>query len=122
MENIKDYQRYIRGYNYTGITPVIIVFYATWCGPCQALAPMLKRLADDYDGRIKVLKVDVDKNQSLAWIKQQGAASAAGVAPLKWNPADSNESAGVLFGVEVTTMFLRPALTCKKMNAASRRF
>ena len=66
MENIKDYQQYLRGYNYTGITPVIIDFYATWCGPCQALAPMLKRLADEYKGRIKVLKVDVDKNQALA--------------------------------------------------------
>ena len=66
MENIKDYQQYLRGYNYTGITPVIIDFYATWCGPCQALAPMLKRLADEYEGRIKVLKVDVDKNQALA--------------------------------------------------------
>ena len=66
MENIKDYQQYLRGYNYTGITPVIIDFYATWCGPCQALAPMLKRLADEYEGRIKVLKVDVDKKQALA--------------------------------------------------------
>lgn len=66
MENIKDYQQYLRGYNYTGNTPVIIDFFATWCGPCQALAPMLKRLADEYEGRVKVLKVDVDKNQALA--------------------------------------------------------
>ena len=66
MENIKDYQQYLRGYNYTGVTPVIIDFYATWCGPCQAMAPMLKRLAQEYDGRIKVLKVDVNKNQALA--------------------------------------------------------
>ena len=55
MENIKDYQQYLRGYNYTGKTPVIIDFYATWCGPCQALAPMLKRLAEQYEGRVKVL-------------------------------------------------------------------
>ena len=66
MENIKDYQQYLRGYNYTGKTPVIIDFYATWCGPCQALAPRLKRLAGEYEGRVKVLKVDVDKNQELA--------------------------------------------------------
>ena len=66
MENIKDYQQYLRGYDYTGKTPVIIDFYATWCGPCQALAPMLKRLADEFEGRVKVLKVDVDKNQELA--------------------------------------------------------
>ena len=45
---------------------VVIDIWATWCGPCQALAPMLKRLADEYKGRIKVLKVDVDKNQALA--------------------------------------------------------
>ena len=66
MENIKDYQQYLRGYNYTGITPVIIDFYATWCGPCKALAPMMERLAKEYEGRVKVLKVDVDKNQDLA--------------------------------------------------------
>ena len=47
-------------------TPVVIDFYATWCGPCQAMAPMLQRLAQEYEGRIKVLKVDVDKNQALA--------------------------------------------------------
>ena len=66
MENIKDYQQYLRGYNYTGVTPVIIDFYATWCGPCQAVAPMMKRLALEYEGKITVLKVDVDKNQALA--------------------------------------------------------
>lgn len=66
MENIKDYQQYLKGYDYTGKTPVIIDFYATWCGPCQAMAPMLQRLAQEYEGRIKVLKVDVDKNQALA--------------------------------------------------------
>ena len=66
MENIKDYQQYLRGYDYTGKTPVIIDFYATWCGPCKALAPMMERLAKEFEGRIKVLKVDVDKNQDLA--------------------------------------------------------
>ena len=58
MENIKDYQQYLKGYDYTGKTPVVIA--------CQAMAPMLQRLAQEYEGRIKVLKVDVDKNQALA--------------------------------------------------------
>ena len=66
MENIKDYQQHLKGYDYTGNIPVVIDFYATWCGPCQAMSPILQRLAQEYEGRIKVLKVDVDKNQALA--------------------------------------------------------
>ena len=62
----KDYViKEIGGY-YGEYQRLIIDFYATWCGPCQALAPMLKRLAEQYEGRVKVLKVDVDKNQALA--------------------------------------------------------
>lgn len=66
MENIKTYLPYLRGYDYTGKLPVLIDFYATWCGPCRALAPMIERLAEEYDGKLKVLKVDVDKNSALA--------------------------------------------------------
>lgn len=66
MANIKDYQQFLRGYDYTGKMPVIIDFYATWCGPCRSLAPLIEKLADEFEGRVKVLKVDVDKNVALA--------------------------------------------------------
>ncbi|MDO4736284.1 MAG: thioredoxin [Bacteroidia bacterium] len=66
MENISTFLPYLKGYDYTGKTPVIIDFYATWCGPCQALAPHLEQLAKEYEGKVKVLKVDVDKNDALA--------------------------------------------------------
>ena len=66
MENVRSYLPYLKGYDYTGRIPVVIDFYATWCGPCRALAPHIERLANDMDGRVKVLKVDVDKNESLA--------------------------------------------------------
>ena len=66
MENINAYLLYLRNYNFTGVVPVVIDFYASWCGPCKALAPLIERLATDYEGRLKVLKVDVDKNKALA--------------------------------------------------------
>ena len=66
METIHSYIPYLRGYDFTGKVPVIIDFYAAWCGPCKALSPIMEQLAEAYAGKIKVLKVDVDKNQALA--------------------------------------------------------
>lgn len=47
-------------------TPVLVDFYATWCGPCQMLMPVLKQVKDNMGERVKILKIDVDKNQELA--------------------------------------------------------
>jgi thioredoxin 1 len=46
--------------------PVLIDFWATWCGPCKAIAPIVEDLAKEYDGKVKVGKVDVDDNQQTA--------------------------------------------------------
>jgi thioredoxin len=47
-------------------SPVVVDFYATWCGPCKIQAPILDRMAGEYDGRVKFLQVDVDKEPKLA--------------------------------------------------------
>lgn len=47
-------------------TPVLVDFWGEWCAPCKAIAPMLEDLARDYAGKVKVVKVDMDKNQRTA--------------------------------------------------------
>lgn len=47
--------------------PVLVDFWAEWCAPCRMIAPIVEDLAGEYEGRLKVVKVDVDENNNLAF-------------------------------------------------------
>ncbi len=46
--------------------PVVVDFYADWCGPCKIIEPIIHKLSEEYQGRVKFVKIDTDANQELA--------------------------------------------------------
>lgn len=63
---IMDFEKNPSSWVYKGQRPAIIDFYADWCGPCKAMAPVFKELAQKYDGKVDFYKVNVDDEKELA--------------------------------------------------------
>ena len=61
IQNMDDYNQVI-----SQNKPILLDFYADWCGPCQALLPTVDKLSQEYEGKVEILKVNVDQNQELA--------------------------------------------------------
>ena len=53
-------------WKFEGERPVLIDFYADWCGPCKSLAPVLEQLSEEYDGKVDIYKIDTEAEQELA--------------------------------------------------------
>lgn len=70
IKNIWNLEEHAAEFVFKGGRPCVIDFYATWCGPCKKVAPIIEKLAKEYNGKVDFYKVDTDENQKLAMILQ----------------------------------------------------
>ena len=66
LEKIYNYEKNPDKWVYEGDKPAIVDFYATWCGPCKVVAPILEELANEYAGKIVIYKIDTDMERELS--------------------------------------------------------
>ncbi len=66
-KNVFDFTKH-KEWNFEGTRPAIIDFYADWCGPCKMVAPILKELSEEYEGKVDFYKVDTEAEQELSYV------------------------------------------------------
>ena len=66
LKKVWNFEKDQNTFVYKGKLPAIIDFYADWCGPCRRVAPIMEKLAQEYDGRLLVYKINVDQEKELA--------------------------------------------------------
>ncbi len=68
LNKVANYETSPSEWKFLGERPAIIDFYATWCGPCQMLSPVLEELAAEYAGKIDIYKINVEEEEELAGV------------------------------------------------------
>ncbi|MBE9487686.1 MAG: thioredoxin [Bacteroidetes bacterium] len=68
LTKVDDYEKNAKEWCFLGSRPMLIDFYAKWCGPCKMLAPIVEQLYEDYMGRIDFYKIDIDQEKDLSSI------------------------------------------------------
>jgi thioredoxin len=66
LKKVWNFENNPNTFIYKGKLPAVVDFYADWCGPCRRVAPIMEKLAEEYDGRLLVYKVNVDQEKDLA--------------------------------------------------------
>ena len=66
LKKVWDFEKNPNTFIYKGELPAIIDFYADWCGPCRRVAPIMEKLAEEYDGKLLVYKVNTDQERGLS--------------------------------------------------------
>jgi len=70
LKEVWNFEKNPQQWVYEGDVPCVIDFYADWCGPCKRVAPIMDELAKEFDGKLKVYKINVDKERKLASVFQ----------------------------------------------------
>ena len=66
IKNVWNFEKSPNTFKYEGKLPCVVDFFATWCGPCRKVSPIMEKIAKEYDGMLIIYKIDVDKELKLA--------------------------------------------------------
>lgn len=70
LKEIWDFEKHPDDFVFKGKVPAVVDFYADWCAPCRKVAPILEKLANEYEGKMNVYKINVDNEKELASVFQ----------------------------------------------------